>query len=103
MSEEFVARMIGKIQTGQLSADDFLRHLFGYSRPRRNDCGCPRRPDFEDTSRMHGWGPEEGEGPCDYPSFRCEWLADGRCPFFEVVDGRVQRREEANDAAATAS
>lgn len=32
---------------------------------------------------MHGWGPEEGEGPCDYPSARCPLLCEGRCPFYE--------------------
>lgn len=50
------------------SPDEFLRNLFGYSKPGRNDCGYSGRYDLEDTSRMHGWGPAEGEGACDYPA-----------------------------------
>lgn len=100
---EFIDHVIDQVRAGQLSADEFLRRLFGYSKPDRNDCGYPRRFDFEDTSRMFGWGPEEGEGPCDYPSLRCEWLADGRCPFYEVVDGTIQHRRETGDATTGAS
>lgn len=70
-------------QPQPFSADRFLRHLFGYPQPTRNDCGSPVRFELEDTSRMHGWGPEEGEGPCDYPSARCPLLREGRCPFYE--------------------
>ncbi len=79
--------------SGELSPSDALRQLFGYSRPARNDCGYPDRYDFEDTSRMHGWGPEEGEGPCDYPNSRCTWLVEGRCPFYTVAGGTLKRKE----------
>lgn len=67
------------------SPDRFLRQLFGYPPPQRNDCGYARRFDYEDTSRMHGWGPEEGEGPCDYPEFCPHLRENGQCPFFLLV------------------
>ena len=50
-------------------ATDMLRELFGTSAPSRNDCGFEGRYDLEDTSRMGGWGPAEGEGLCDYPEY----------------------------------
>ncbi len=46
---------------------DFLHGLAGIPKPARNDCGYPGRYEYEDTSRMFGWGPEEGGGLCDYP------------------------------------
>jgi len=46
---------------------DILRNLFSVPTPTRNDCGYEGRYDLEDTTRMCGQGPAEGEGPCDYP------------------------------------
>jgi len=59
--------------------DSFLRAMFGYDKPTRNDCGYPDRYNHEDTSRMHGWA-IEGEGACDYP-MGCIWYEDGVCQF----------------------
>jgi len=49
------------------SCSDFLHELAGIPKPARNDCGYIGRYEYEDTSRMFGRGPEEGEGVCDYP------------------------------------
>jgi hypothetical protein len=62
---------------------DFLHELAGVPSPARNDCGYIGRYEYEDTSRMFGWGPEEGEGVCDYPDLCPMW---GRCPL-EVKGG----------------
>jgi hypothetical protein len=72
-----------QVLSGRVSPGEALRQLFGYPAPARNDCGYPFRFDFEDAARMHGWG-VEGEGPCDYPSQRCSFLAEGRCPFYTL-------------------
>lgn len=67
-------------------ADPRLRalwHLFGRPAPARNDCGSPVRYEHEDWSRSLGWGPEPGEGACDYPSPLCPLLVEGRCPFWQ--------------------
>lgn len=67
------------------TADALLRALFGRPRPARNDCGFAGRFEYEDTSRMFGWGPEEGEGPCDYPEY-CPYLREHReCRFFTLA------------------
>ena len=63
-----------------MSPDQFLRLLFGLPPPQRNDCGYEHRFEHEDTSRMLGRGPAEGEGLCDYPSYCPLWRA-GRCPL----------------------
>ena len=57
---------------------EFLHELMGIPMPLRNDCGYPARYECEDGSRMHGWGPEEGEGMCDYPNLCPIWE---RCPL----------------------
>lgn len=59
--------------------DAFIRRLLGKPAPTRNDCGYPGRFEFEDTSRMFGWG-VEGEGMCDYPQ-SCPWYKEGKCPL----------------------
>ena len=79
-----------QVLSGELTPSEALRTMFGYPQPTRNDCGYPGRYDHEDASRMHGWG-VEGEGPCDYPD-GCPWLEDGRCPFYTVERGRLERR-----------
>ena len=71
--------------------DGFLRSLFGYSVPIRNDCGYPDRYNHEDSSRMHGWG-IEGANACDYPD-GCEWFEGGQCPFYD----RKQMVQEMKD------
>jgi len=58
---------------------EFLRHLAGIPAPQKNDCGYHLRYEHEDTSRMFGWGPEEGEGLCDYPE-HCPLR--GTCPLW---------------------
>lgn len=74
--------MLNKIMRGEMTPSEALWNLLGRRVPARNDCGFPGRYDLEDTSRMFGWGPEEGEGPCDYPAF-CPFLRErGACPFF---------------------
>jgi len=68
-------------EKNEMNCGRFLRGLFGYSAPTRNDCGYPDRYNHEDTSRMHGWG-IEGEGACDYPD-GCEFFENGKCPFYD--------------------
>ncbi|MBX6770899.1 MAG: hypothetical protein IRY83_04185 [Chloroflexi bacterium] len=60
--------------------NEFLHRLAGIPLARRNDCGYEARYEYEDTSRMFGWGPEEGEGMCDYPDL-CPLMRAGQCPL----------------------
>ena len=64
-----------------MNIDSLLRIFESKELPARNDCGFPGRYDFEDTSRMHGWG-VEGEGKCDYPEY-CPLHQEGICPLLD--------------------
>jgi hypothetical protein len=65
--------------------DSLMRALAGIPAPARNDCGYPGRFEYEDTSRMFGWG-VEGEGMCDYPA-GCPWYREGKCPLNQKGEG----------------
>lgn len=71
---------------------EFLCELFGYPVPTTNDCGYAGRYEHEDVSRLHGYGPRPGEGPCDYPGFCPVLLKQGSCPFYTLVDSKIATR-----------